>query len=255
MLSEPTHRADWYPDPTGRFEFRYHNGHAWTGDVSLDGNRFLDPLWSSRAAIGQPLIQPGPARGPRTARATAAFVLALASVVTGWVPFLCFLAIVAAILALIFAVGFLRAQRPVIAAGDRHPKGRAHALAAVLLVPVGLAASGIGIWLTVASVRAINRYTDVGQYSVATTSCSASDGLASFVGSITNQSGGVHSYHVIIEFDRAGTSDLVKTAATDIDDVAPNEVRPFHVAAVTSTENVTCSVFTVSGPVPFTLTT
>ena len=251
MLSEPTHRADWYADPTGRFEFRYHNGHAWTGDVSLDGNRFLDPLWSSRTSI----IPPVRAAGTRTARATAAFVLALASVVTGWVPFLCFLAIVAAILALIFAIGFLRAQRPVVAAGDHHPRGRAHALGALMLVPVGLAASGIGIWLTVASVRAINRYTDVGQYSVATTSCAVSNGLASFAGTITNQSRGVHSYHVIIEFDRIGTSDLVKTASSDIGDVEPNEARPFNVAVVTSAEQLTCSVFSVSGPVPFTLTT
>ncbi|MBA3281891.1 MAG: DUF2510 domain-containing protein, partial [Acidimicrobiia bacterium] len=22
--------SGWYPDPTGRFEYRYHNGHAWT---------------------------------------------------------------------------------------------------------------------------------------------------------------------------------------------------------------------------------
>lgn len=37
-------RPDWYADPTGRHEYRYHNGERWTGDVSDAGRRGLDPL-------------------------------------------------------------------------------------------------------------------------------------------------------------------------------------------------------------------
>jgi hypothetical protein len=35
--------ADWYPDPSGRFQFRYWDGEAWTGHVSTDGKTDWDP--------------------------------------------------------------------------------------------------------------------------------------------------------------------------------------------------------------------
>jgi HEAT repeat protein len=36
--------ADWYPDPTGRHQYRYWNGGAWTGYVADDGLASTDPL-------------------------------------------------------------------------------------------------------------------------------------------------------------------------------------------------------------------
>jgi hypothetical protein len=36
--------ADWYPDPTGRFHWRYWTGSEWTEHVGRDGELFLDPL-------------------------------------------------------------------------------------------------------------------------------------------------------------------------------------------------------------------
>ncbi|MGI9015978.1 MAG: DUF2510 domain-containing protein [Euzebya sp.] len=35
--------ADWYPDPSGRFQFRYWDGDTWTGHVSTDGKTDWDP--------------------------------------------------------------------------------------------------------------------------------------------------------------------------------------------------------------------
>lgn len=35
--------ADWYPDPSGRFQFRYWDGGSWTGHVSTDGATDWDP--------------------------------------------------------------------------------------------------------------------------------------------------------------------------------------------------------------------
>ena len=70
--------SGWYPDPTGRFDLRFHNGCDWTADVARDGERFVDP-----AGIG-----PGPAAPSAAERrsgvATAAilggdFLLAKAS--------------------------------------------------------------------------------------------------------------------------------------------------------------------------------
>lgn len=35
---------DWHPDPTGRHEYRYWDGSAWTEHVSDDGERTVDPV-------------------------------------------------------------------------------------------------------------------------------------------------------------------------------------------------------------------
>ena len=35
--------ADWYQDPSGRFQFRYWDGDTWTGHVSIDGQTDWDP--------------------------------------------------------------------------------------------------------------------------------------------------------------------------------------------------------------------
>lgn len=35
--------ADWYQDPSGRFQFRYWDGETWTGHVSIDGQTDWDP--------------------------------------------------------------------------------------------------------------------------------------------------------------------------------------------------------------------
>ena len=41
--SQPLPPADWYADPSGRFEMRYWNGSDWTEHVSRKGKQFTDP--------------------------------------------------------------------------------------------------------------------------------------------------------------------------------------------------------------------
>lgn len=36
--------AGWYPDPRGRFEFRYWDGGAWTDQAASQGQTVVDPL-------------------------------------------------------------------------------------------------------------------------------------------------------------------------------------------------------------------
>lgn len=43
--------ADWYPDPSGRFQFRYWDGQAWSGHVSIDGKTDWDPPGAPPAGI------------------------------------------------------------------------------------------------------------------------------------------------------------------------------------------------------------
>jgi len=40
---QPLPPADWYPDPSGRFELRYWNGSDWTEHVARKGKQFTDP--------------------------------------------------------------------------------------------------------------------------------------------------------------------------------------------------------------------
>ncbi len=42
--------ADWYPDPSGRFELRYWNGSMWTEHVLNNGQQFIDTVASSNAS-------------------------------------------------------------------------------------------------------------------------------------------------------------------------------------------------------------
>lgn len=39
----PSIPADWYADPSGRFELRYWNGTAWTEHVARAGQQYTDP--------------------------------------------------------------------------------------------------------------------------------------------------------------------------------------------------------------------
>jgi len=234
-----TNRPDWYPDPTHRFEYRYHNGTIWTGDVSVDGKRFLDPL--------QPSMPTAPTGRPG-GKAVAAFVLGLGSVVLGWVPFLCVLAAAAAVLAIIFAIAYLRSARRLQTAGAN---GRGFAIAGLLLAPLGLVAAAVGIWLSIVVLRAVDDYTNVGVYTVDGRDCGVVDGRATFAGTITNQSSTTHSYHLVIEFLRKGTDNALYTESTDIDNVAPQESAPWSISRFVSEPDVDCRVRDVSGPLPF----
>jgi hypothetical protein len=41
--SVPSVPANWYKDPSGRFEMRYWNGSAWTEHVATAGKQSIDP--------------------------------------------------------------------------------------------------------------------------------------------------------------------------------------------------------------------
>ena len=257
----------WYPDPTGRFEFRYHNGQAWTGDVAVDGDRFLDPLATNitrytaevgatigtdaRANVGAHagvnIGQFGAAATRPNPRAVAALVLAISSVLIGWVPFLCALAVVGAVLGIVFgylALGEIRR--------DGRLKGRGLALAAVCVAPLGLAISGVGIWLTVLTVREIDRYSNVGEHSTTSTRCTVDSGRAHFDGTIANESNKTRSYHIVVEFLRPGTDNALHTSSVDVNAVGPGNSSDWSVTEPVSQERLDCKVSSITGPLPFT---
>lgn len=54
-------QAGWHADPYGRFQYRYHDGTAWTADVASQGAQQVDPLGTS-AVI--PIVSPAAATSP-----------------------------------------------------------------------------------------------------------------------------------------------------------------------------------------------
>lgn len=266
------HRADWYPDPTKRFEFRYHNGQAWTGDVSADGHRFLDPLPSSRDTavitrrefvgpdVRGPRPRPGPGPGPDIngphqrlepiGASLAAFVLGVSSVLVGWVPFLGVLAGVGAIVGLILGIRALRRDAASRREGGQNHRGHGYALTGVILAPFGLVLAGVGVWLSVVTLREVDRFTNVGAYTI-TRTCDVEAGSARAAGTITNDSSTRRSYHFVVEFDRKGTSAHLASADVSVDNVEAGAAATWNASAAVSAAQVDCSVSNVTGPVPF----
>jgi hypothetical protein len=246
----PSHRPDWYPDPTGRFEYRYHNGASWTGDVSADGHRFLDPLRAPASFTPVPFGVVPFQETTGTAKAKAAFILALCSFLVGWVPFLCLFAAAAAILAIIFGVGVLRRHRREHRVESDRP-GRGYAIAGLSIAPVALLVSGVGVWLSVLTLREVQSFTEVGRYSTHDIACNVDSRLATYRGTITNESTQTHSYEITIEFLRPGTSVRRYIASTSVDDLAPGSTADVIVNEVVSDAELDCNLVSVTGPLPF----
>lgn len=260
------HRADWYPDPTQRYEFRYHNGQDWTGDVSVDGNRYLDPLprpATEGAGTSVPATAVAPlgqnnggqnnggqtgVRAGRSSKATAAMVLGIGSIATGWVPFVFVISAAAAVVALVLGVSTLRRNRRDQIADSR---SRGFALAGVILAPIGLATCLVGTWLTVLAYREVDKFANAGDFDLRETSCTVDAGVATYTGTITNLSDDVRDYHLTVEFRRPDTSSVLYRSSVDVDGVAPGEAATWSVDEIVNHDELDCRVDHVSGPLPF----
>ena len=70
--------ARWYPDPTGRFQFRYWDGTAWTAHVATQGANSVDTESLPLTLAGPPA--PGPDAGSPRRRGRRRLLLMLAVV-------------------------------------------------------------------------------------------------------------------------------------------------------------------------------
>jgi hypothetical protein len=241
------HRADWYPDPTGRFEYRYHNGQAWTGDVSNDGRRFLDPLRG--AGPTPPAPRPAPHRTPsRTSgRATASLVLGIGAAATGWVPFVFVLSAAAAVVGLV--LGILTVRR----SGDDETDGRSRgfARAGIVLSVVGLCVCVVGGWLTVIVYREVDQFVNIGRSRIRQSECAVTDGIATYSGTIENLSDSPRDYRIEVLLQRRATDDDLYRGGVDVLGVRPGQKAPWEVRAAVDEPAVDCEVLSVTGPTPF----
>jgi hypothetical protein len=234
----------WYPDPTGRFEYRYHNGTSWTADVATGGRRFVD----QPAPPGSPFAA-GPSGGGfhvPSARvgngtAVAGMVCGIVSLVVGWVPLVGLLGIVAAIVGLSLSIpGLARARET----GER----RAFAITGIVTSAIGLVVGALGIVFTVVLFRAVQRFDSPGAHDARLESCTTEDGYLVAAGRITNNSSTTRDYTILVRL-APGEHHRI-----EVDDVASGRTASFsarsdergHVSG-----EADCGIEDVNGPIPF----
>jgi len=246
-------QAGWYPDPASRCELRYHNGAAWTADVSTNGDRFVDPLGVAPNASGTPpaphhASQHAPEPGAKNSAATASMILGIVAIGLGWLPFIFAAAAVAGVLAIVLG---LRARRRAKTPGPQFGVGDGMATAGLILGPIGLLACVGGLVFSIVMVGAIDRFENPAENNTAITSCERDGNDVTAQGELTNVSGSTASFTVRVSFVRPGTDNPRRQANVIVSDVEPGETRSFEVVRSVPLEKVDCIIATVRGELPF----
>jgi len=235
----------WYPDPSGRFEHRFHNGAAWTADVATDGHRFVD---TAATAAFRDSAGPAPPMAPRRSNglATASMVCGIVAVSLGWVPFVAVPMIAVAVVALALGVAGLRRSRST-------GTGRSFAVSGLLTGGAGLGACAVGVVLTGAFLDAVRAYADAGPHSVELTSCRRDGGQVIAEGTITNEGTGPATFAILVEAD-AGEAGGRGGQRAIVDDLAPGAAERFTVTVPRTRfadSEPECHIVDVNGPLPF----
>ncbi|MGD9995881.1 MAG: DUF2510 domain-containing protein [Ilumatobacteraceae bacterium] len=240
--------AGWHADPTGRYEFRWFNGTQWTADVSVDGQRYVDPLNVSPAPMSVVHQHAPDAPTPPLRRTVAvlSLVFGLISVTIAWVPFLFVVGALGAIAAIV--LGIIGVRRARAGTGG----GRGLAVAGIATGVGALCLCPIGVILSVAVYDEIIDYEEPGPNFVDVTSCTRDGTIVAITGTIENRDDEEHGYVVEIAIDDGQRR--WSTAHVEIDDVAPGDVREWTHRQIVSridSDSVLCDVRDVTGPYPF----
>lgn len=237
----PVNSADWYPDPYGRYEYRFHNGSAWTADVSTQGIRYVDP--AGLAPSGAPT--PSPQRAKRDGLATASMVLGIISLTISWVPILFIVGGICAVLALIFGT---------IAIRRRKAENGSFAVTGLLTGGAGLLMVGVGVWTTSLVVDEVDEFTNPPPSDVQITRCVVEDSRLVVTGRIENLGNRASDFRILI--DVSGIGLRAQRVVVTVDDLQPGAAAPFEtpirgIAAPDDDDTPTCELDEVTGPLPF----
>lgn len=257
-MTEPT---GWHPDPSGRYEFRWFNGTAWTRDVSVSGVRYLDDLAGS--------VHPGgrPSSAPTGTMAVIGFVLGLAALLVAWMPFVFVLAGIAAVAAITLGIVVVRRARSGRALRHRL------AVAGLVLGVAALALCPVGVVLTAKTIDEFDAYTNPGPVDIVIDLCEQRGVRLVVEGTITNLDDTIHDYDIAIRVMRGARKiDLVHRAVRDVPAGAASTwatstivgseatagngtIADGTIADGTAGEatvaDYRCEVFAVNGPFPF----
>lgn len=208
-------------------DVRYHNGTEWTGDVASNGVRQVSPL---PKYSGSPTM-PAPNDSPT---GMVALVFGVISMTIGWIPFVCFVAIVFAGVAIV--IGMRR---------RRLENARGAATAGIVTGLVGLLFSIAGIWLSIVLVQAVAAFEDPGPHEAELVSCEETGGVTRAAGTITNLDDEQRSYTIEVTYDGE------RRQTGTVDDVSPGASRPFEIDEDLRFDELDCSIVEVNGPQPF----
>jgi hypothetical protein len=228
--------SGWFPDPHGRHEYRYFNGHAWTADVADEGRRMVDPLG---AAPWRPTDKPNTGNGI----AVAAMTCGLVALLFAWMPVFVVIGVVLGGLAVVFGV---RGRRR----AERIGSGAGMAKAGLISGIASLALSIVGVIFTVSFVREFVDFMEPGPYEAHVVSCAVGPGAIDVEAAVTNHSDQLRDYTVYgVVNQPSGVRDLVGT----LSGVAPGATErvAMHRSA-RSADPGKCDVrLVVQGPRPY----
>lgn len=233
-MTDPDLPSGWFPDPLGRYDHRWFNGRSWTSDVSVNGQRFVDPLGNA----------PGPgattdgAGSPGNRMATAAMICGLVGIAVAWIPFVVVGGIALGVLGIVFGVKGLGRS------GELQ-RGRGPAITGIVTGGVALLVSIVGIVLSVVVVREVMDFIEPGPRFVDDVECIVDGRDVAVSGTITNLDDERHDYTIFVTVGGRTVFDVV-------DHVDPDEVANWSVSLRTSTAVETCRPgIVVNGPFPF----
>ena len=197
-MSDPsTPSPGWFPDPLDRYEHRYFNGASWTSDVSVAGERFVDPLGSSAGPVGDQ---------SRNGAATASVVMGSIGLVIAFVPFVVVAGFALVVLALVFGVKGLRQSKT-------NGVGRGASIAGIVMGGLGLAATVVGIALSVMVWNEVIAFAEPGPFEIEVNSCDVDGRRVDVDGTITNLDDERRDYTVFVEVD--GRTEFILVDAVD----------------------------------------
>ncbi|MEO1056683.1 MAG: DUF2510 domain-containing protein [Actinomycetota bacterium] len=239
MNEAPQPSAGWFPDPTGRFEVRYFNGHDWTADVADGGRRMVDPAGTSPpGTIG------APTGSGRNRPAAAGMILAIVAASLTWLPFIVAIGVLAAVVALALSVVGLRRSHI-------DGNGRSAAIAGVSIALGALLLAALGVVLSVLVYDELDTFRNPQPNDATITDCSVTGTTAVARGTLTNLGDRDGSYSVEVAFTRAGTDNVQRSPRVDVDNVAPGAQASFEVEAMVGVDRIDCRIESVDGPLPF----
>jgi hypothetical protein len=226
--------ADWYPDPTGRFELRYFNGRTWTADVSSGGTRLVDAGGTG----------PGGPTPRRNGFAVAAMVLGIVGAGIAWLPFVFVVGVAAAVLGVVFGVIGLRRSTST-------GSGRGFAVAGIATGAAGIVVGIVGYFFTTAVLDAFDAYNNPEPHRVSIDRCDLADGVVEVAVTIVNEGDEPTDFTIVVAVVRAGTDNVQRVITEQARDVAPGASASVDGIVRTELDAVECRLDEVRGPLPF----
>ena len=231
-MPDPTSTpSGWFPDPLDRYDHRYFNGATWTSDVSTGGQRFVDPLGIGPGG-------PAATRQPTNGAATAAVVMGSIAVAIAWIPFIVVIGAVLAVLALVFGIIGLKRSA---AAGV----GRRSAVAGIVMGGLGIAASVVGVILSIVVLREVIRFVEPGPVATDVTGCSVEGRQADVAGTVSNLDDDPREYTLFVEI--GGRTEVVV-----VEQLQPGETAAWSTVVTMGSTGADCEPeIIVQGPFPY----